>query len=277
MFVTKFTTYRDMNTDWYSKWQRRHSLADNIHRKNWEIAIVSELLESNGVLRSGKRGVGFGCGSESLAAYIASCGPQVLATDLLQEDWKHIHQGFKSFERSESLELRVVDMNWLQGESGVGAVEIEHFDFSWSVCSMDHCGSTWLTKRFLLNQMNCLRPGGIAVHTAEYTISSGLPRSGPTSWMDWSDIVDVQKLCEQLGHECANVDWNIGDTIEDHIVDLWPYTESVHLKPEVNAGRWGTCVVFTLKRGESDLLWVPVEEDRARAEIDEYQRSHSQT
>ncbi len=262
-----------MNSEWFARWKAQHSLPDRIHRKDWEVAIVSEILDSNGCLTENRHGVGYGCGSESLATYIASRGPKVLATDLLQGEWSHIHGGFSALE-NERIQLRCVDMNWLKGESGKQSVEEGLYDFGWSVCSMDHCGSTWLTKRFLLNQMNCLKVGGLGVHTAEYTISSGLPRNGSTSWLDWNDMVDVQNLMTQMGHELAPIDWSIGDSVEDHQMDLYPYGGRVHLKPEVHAGRWGTCVVFAAKRVSPKQFWIPVEEDIAREQL--AQRSHSQ-
>ena len=133
---------------------------------------------------------------------------------------------------------------------------------------MDHCGSVWLTKRFLLNQMNCLKVGGIGVHTAEYTISMGLPRSGATSVLNWSDIVDIQSLCQKLGYELAPIDWNIGDRVEDHMVDPHPYPGPIHLKPEFHGGRWVTCVVFAVRKLNPGVFWVPQDETEARGLID---------
>lgn len=276
MYTTKFTTMRDMKTDWYERWKSVLKL-NGVHRKGWEVAIVAETLESNGVLGPGYRGVEFGCGNGLVSKYVANRGANVLATDLLNPSWAETHSGFQELASHERVQTRVVDMNWLRGESGVSLVEEKGYDFSWSICSMDHCGSTWLTKRFLLNQLNCLRPGGLAVHTAEYTVSVGLPRVGGTVWLDWSDMVDVQQLVQSLGHELAPIDWNIGDCIEDHMIDRAPYCGPVHLKPEVSGGRWGTCVVFTIKKGTGDTFWVPVEEDIARIAISRSQRSHSQT
>jgi SAM-dependent methyltransferase len=276
MYTTKFTTMRDMKTEWYKKWQQAFGLS-GIHRKGWEVAIIAETLESHGLLAAGYRGIEYGCGSGLVSRYVAAQGANVLATDLLNPSWVGTHSGFGELANLQRVETRVVDMNWLNGESGAGAVEVEAFDFSWSICSMDHCGSTWLTKRFLLNQLNCLKPGGLAVHTAEYTISVGLPRSGGTAWLDWTDMVDLQILMQSLGHELAPIDWNIGDCVEDHMIDMPPYGGPVHLKPEVSGGRWGTCVVFAAKRGDHEPFWVPVEEDIARASISAYQRSHSQT
>lgn len=277
MFSTRFSTFRDFTSDWYQEWRQELKLPQTVHRKWWELAIVAETLRSHGMLGSTRKGIGFGCGSERITTQIADFGPTILATDLLKPEWAQTHQDFANLASHPGVTTRVVDMNWLDGASGVGAVELEHYDFAWSVCSMDHCGSTWLTKRFLLNQLNCLKPDGVGIHTAEYTISLGLPKSGATVWLDWADLVDTAQLIGQLGHELAPIDWNIGDAIEDHKIDPWPHGTTPHLKPEVHAGRWGTCVAFAVKKKSNGVFWVPQEEDLARDMIGRHQRSHSQT
>lgn len=277
MFSTFMTRAKDFHAEWFVKWRDRLKLPSAYIRKSWEIAVVAETLESHGALTPNKCGVGFGVGSEELTGQLAEFGPTILATDLCDASWSHINGGFHALGRNERVRTRVVDMNWLDGTSGKGVVEVEDYDFSYSICSMDHCGTAWWTKRFLLNQMNCLRVGGISVHTGEYTISLGLPRSGSTIWLDWKDVLDITELFGKLGYEAAPIDWNLGDSIEDHQVDAHPWNGPVHLKPETNGGRWGMCIAFTARKTRPGTFWVPLDEAEARALIDEFQRSHSQT
>lgn len=269
MFSTCFSVYADFQSEWYQHWIREFQLGPRIHRKLWEVAIICETLKSQGALRSPLRGVEFGCGNGFLAKSLEAYGPTILATDLFGPSWIGTHGG------GAGLNAKNVDMNWIDGASGHTAVNVEAYDFSYSACSMDHCGSVWLTKRFLLNQMNVLTLGGVAVHTAEYTISRGLPREGSTSWMDCSDVVDMQSLAESCGYEMAPINWNIGSHAQDHQIDIPPYEGESHLKVEVSGGRWGTCIAFALRKTKPGVYWIPVEEDIAREQI--AQRSHSQT
>ena len=54
----------------------------------------------------------------------------------------------------------------------LSSVPKEMFDFSWSSCSFEHLGSLEVGLKFLIHSMDCLKPGGIAVHTTEFNVSS---------------------------------------------------------------------------------------------------------
>lgn len=263
MFSTRFTTARDFNSEWYLHWRQALSLPAQMRRKSWELAIVCETLASHGALQPGKRGVGFGVGSETLPGLFADMGCYILATDLLPHDWRETHKDFHALNTRDNVTTRIVDMNWLDGAQLTEDIPERDFDFSWSVCSMDHCGSAWLTKRFLLNQMNVLKPGGIAVHTAEYTLSMGLPRDGSTVYLTVADILDIVQLMQAMGHELAPVDWFLGDSVEDHIIDTAPSDHTIHIKA-TGYGQWAMCVVFAAKRLGSEVLWLPADEAEAR-------------
>ena len=60
---------------------------------------------------------------------------------------------------------RPVDMNKIPDD-------LRNFDFNWSSCSFEHLGSIEKGLTFLKNQLKTLKPGGWAVHTTEYNISS---------------------------------------------------------------------------------------------------------
>lgn len=267
MFATKFTVARDFHTDWYQTWKQKLNLGDHIHRKCWEIATICETLASAGMLNTNKKGIGYGVGNEPLLTLFTKMGCTILATDGLPSTWSTMNDQFHTI--NQTIETRIVDMNWIQG-----AVQPNHYDFSWSICSMDHCGSTWLTKRFLLNQMNCLKKGGIATHTAEYTINTELPKIGTTTWLTWEDILDIQQLMTACGHHPAPIDWFIGDTLEDHIIDKIPYNGKIHIKCETH-NRWGTCVIITARKQHDHEFWVPLDEQEARTKI--HQQSHQQS
>jgi len=51
------------------------------HRKMWEFALILAIIDRCGLYRAGARGIGFGVGSEPLAAVFARGGVDVVATD----------------------------------------------------------------------------------------------------------------------------------------------------------------------------------------------------
>ena len=53
----------------------------HMHRKNWEFVWIIAVLHRAGLLRTGKRALGFGVGNEPLPAFFAKVGMEVLATD----------------------------------------------------------------------------------------------------------------------------------------------------------------------------------------------------
>ena len=48
------------------------------HRKLWELVYIAQALWSAGKLASGSRGLGFGCGKESLPSLFAKYGATIL-------------------------------------------------------------------------------------------------------------------------------------------------------------------------------------------------------
>ena len=118
---------------------------------------------------------------------------------------------------------RAVDMNAIPDD-------LRDFDFTWSSCALEHLGSLDAGAAFVLHQMACLRPGGTAVHTTEYVVSSD------TDTVEKGGTVlyrrrDIEALAEQLraaGHE-IELDLTEGSAPEDIHVDAPPYSD-VHLR-----------------------------------------------
>lgn len=77
-----------------------------------------------------------------------------------------------------------------------------------------------LAKEFLLNQMECLRPGGIAVHTTEYNLSSNdkTVEEGETVIFRKKDIEELVQVMGDHGYEMM-VDFNPGRSLSNSCVD----------------------------------------------------------
>jgi hypothetical protein len=212
-----------------------------LHRKMWEWLFIAEALSEHGVLRPGHVGLGFGVGQEPLVALFASYGCDVVATDQPPElaeasGWTESKIEFagglaglnenglcpaEQFERR--VHYRDVDMNDIP-------TDLRHFDFTWSSCAFEHLGSLQAGADFVVAQMACLKPGGLAVHTTEYTVSSNEATidAGATVLYRRRDIEALVRRLRRAGHH-LDIDYTEGTTPDDLHVDTPPYT-NVHLR-----------------------------------------------
>lgn len=125
------------------------------------------------------------------------------------------------------------------------------FDFNWSSCSFEHLGSIDLGIRFLENQMKTLKPGGLAVHTTEYNLSS----ENETVEVDSNTVIFRRKDLEALanwvvreGHEIERLDFSLGNHSSDFHVDTPPYASAPHIRLLLS-GYVVTSVGLIIKKG----------------------------
>jgi hypothetical protein len=210
------------------------------HRKLWEWLFIIEALAERGMLAPGRRGVGFGVGQDMLAALFAGFGCEIVATDLGEQEadragWVATGQHAadpsqlnryglcdpRGFE--ERVTFRRVDMNAIPPD-------LTGFDFSWSACAFEHLGSIERGLGFVRNQLACLRPGGVGVHTTEFNVSSddATYETGGTVLFRRRDIEWLVRRLRVAGH-AIDVDFDPGHTEADRHVDTVPYT-TTHLK-----------------------------------------------
>ena len=86
---------------------------------------------------------------------------------------------------------------------------------------------------FVVASLGCLRPGGVAVHTTEYLVSSNhdTVEAGGTVFYRRRDIENLVARLRRAGHE-VDMDYTLGATPDDEHVDVPPYTD-VHLRTEL--------------------------------------------
>lgn len=217
-----------------------------IHRKMWEWLFIAQALDERDMLRPGRRGLGFGVGQEPLVALFANTGCDIVATDLDPEGaaaagWTE--SGVEYAGNAENLNgfglcdpgdfdqrVRYMPLDMRRIPDGLG-----DFDFTWSSCAFEHLGSLQEGMRFVLRQMDCLRPGGVGVHTTEYNTSSNRAtvRSGPTVLYRRRDIERLARRLRRAGHS-VELDLSEGERPEDRHVDVPPYTQT-HLRVEVGS------------------------------------------
>jgi SAM-dependent methyltransferase len=233
---SKATTQRDLESPWFAYWCKELRIAPIYHRKIWEYAFVLQALFEHDKLLVGLRGLGFGCGEEPVASYLASKGLSVVVTDLdpsrakglgWMETGQHtsaLEQAYKpellSKEQFERLvRLEYVDMN-----------DIPHhldgsYDFCWSICAFEHLGSIDQGLHFVEQAMSTLKPGGLAVHTTEfnYLSENDTVDHRPVVLFLKKHFVELKMRLERAGHLVRDLDFDLGAGVLDGFIDVPPY------------------------------------------------------
>jgi hypothetical protein len=216
----------------------------HLHRKLWEWCYITQALYERELLRPGRRGLGFAVGNEPLPSLFAGYECEITATDLFAEQakqagWVDSNQHAANLEILNSrgfcdptlfkqrVSFRNVDMNNIPAD-------LIGFDFVWSSCSLEHLGSIKLGAEFIYNSLRCLKPGGFAVHTTEFNVSSDTATldQGPTVLFRKQDINQIVDHLRGEGHDIA-IDFTSGNEYADEFVDLPPYKQETHLKLQI--------------------------------------------
>jgi 2-polyprenyl-3-methyl-5-hydroxy-6-metoxy-1,4-benzoquinol methylase len=229
--------------DRYRRWCREMKSPARLARKQWEFVYTLEALSQAGMLAPGRRGLGFGCGGEPLSAVMAKHGSTVLATDLntteaTEKGWVATNEHAATLDAlnsygicdaprfSEFVSFEFADMNAIP-ERFTGA-----FDFVWSCCAFEHLGSIRHGLDFVKNAARCLKPGGVAVHTTEFNLSSNdetLEDPGCVIFRK-RDMETLRGELESDGYRVAPCNFNPGKQPVDRHIDAPPYSPSPHLK-----------------------------------------------
>jgi len=240
--VSQMCTASQMREPIYDEICAEMGEAPKLHRKQWEFAYIIRALTHHGALRKGARGLGFGVGVEPLSSIFARAGCDIVATDLPADDdrasvWHdtaqlstNLRQIFHERLCDEQqffghVIFRPVDMNAIPNS-------LSGFDFTWSSCAYEHLGSIEAGLAFFENSLNCLAPGGLAVHTTEINLSSndGTLDRGSTVIFRRRDFEQLAARLISLGHEVFPITFDTGQEDLDRIIDLPPYSNDPHLK-----------------------------------------------
>ena len=124
--------------------------------------------------------------------------------------------------------FRAADMNDIPSD-------LKEFDFLWSSCALEHLGSIEHGLAFIINAMNCLKPGGVAVHTTEFNLSSDTDTVDAPGLCLFrkQDMLRLERELQSLGYHVSPFNFSKGTMPIDHYVDLPPFCPSPHLKVQV--------------------------------------------
>ena len=245
---SKPSTQADIESDWAAHWAAQLKTPVVYHRKMWELAFVLQAIFEHGLLAPRAKGLGFGCGREPIASFLAANGVAVTVTDPPQEEakargWVGTNQHLEALDTAHHPHLvdraafdRLVDAR--DADMNAIPADLTGFDFCWSTCAMEHLGSIEKGLRFVENSLNVLRPGGLSVHTMEFNVEA----DGPTI-NNWVTVLFQRKHIERLaarlrgrGHHVAELDFDAGNRPMDRFIDVPPW--NYDLPPE-EAARLG--------------------------------------
>lgn len=238
MLTSAFCTYAQYNSpDFKALYPQLGIEQERPHRKHWELAFIAQAVKERKFLRPGNKGLGFGVGIEPLPCFFANAGCNIVATDgPLNPLWSETNQhcmgdktkldGWDEIEEEAQKRIRYQEFNMtadpflLHGQ----------FDFVWSTSSLEHLGSLEAGEKFIHDSLDCLVPGGIAVHVTECSVYPGIDRDHPTVAL--YSASRIERLCDALRAKGrhVHVNWSLGNAPEDYYVDQPPYDGPLHLK-----------------------------------------------
>lgn len=230
------------------------------HRKQWEFVYIIRALEHLGMLAPGKRALVFAAGKEPLISYLASKGVHVIATDMdtsaaQESGWVYTNQHSSSKDNlfrpsilREADFARLVDFQFMD-MNAINASMYGTFDVVWSTCSLEHVGSIAEGKLFALKSTRLLKPGGVAVHTTEFTLSSRdrTVWRGPTVLWRRDDVEELRADMTAFGLNVSGICLASGTTALDKYVDLPPYRSHKHMRLRLGY-HVATSVAWTARR-----------------------------
>jgi hypothetical protein len=199
-------------------------------RRLWQQCFIVSVLATAGLIGPGRRALGFGVGRERIPALLASRGVEVTATDLLPPGApleRHLttrrsHLFFPEILHLEDfeqlVEFRPLDMNALPADLEGG------FDCCWSASAVDRLGSIARATAFIEASLAPLRPGGVAVHTMAFNLSS----NSVTAEGEELSVLrrcDIEALAEALvaaGHSVDALNFHPGADAEDEAITAAP-------------------------------------------------------
>ena len=109
---------------------------------------------------------------------------------------------------------------------------LRDFDFCWSACALEHLGSLEHGLTFIERSLDTLKPGGLAVHTTEFNLSSNVDTldHNPTVIFRQRDLEALAARLTAAGHQVAPFDWRRGERPLDRYIDVPPFTGEPHLR-----------------------------------------------
>jgi SAM-dependent methyltransferase len=176
-----------------------------------------------------------GCDGDPLVAVLAAQGCDVLATDpdvdRIAGDRLNRRGVCDTDAFTRRVRVRGLDMRAVGGD-------LRDFDFVWSCGGPERLGTCTAALDAIAQSLRCLRPGGLAVHTTTFNLSSN-EQTLESAGLCALRRQDVERLVDEAsrnGHAVWPLNFNPGAAPADRFVDTPPYRGEPHLR--VRHGRF---------------------------------------
>lgn len=212
------------------------------NRKLWEYAFILNALSVHGKLAG--RGLGFGVGREPIVPVMLKHGARLVVSDLADEQAQAEGWATMQFDTAanDALSFSYIDMN-------VIPPELTGFDFLWSCGSLEHIGGLANGLRFVEHAMACLKPGGIAVHTTEFTLTSN-DQTYESPGLSFYRQRDLEQLAQRLRAQGHQITLNLNRG--QHLLDQTACDEATPWELSINESLCGhviTSVGLIIRKG----------------------------
>jgi hypothetical protein len=243
--TSKLANQRDFLAPWMKRTLAAIHMVPMNHRKQWELGYIVHIVSTYKLCTEGTYGMVWAAGKECLISYFASQGCHITASDIdITDDaakgWSQTNQHSALKEQlwyANLVNKSVFDKKVTYRSANMNVIPKDlilepKFNFIWSTCSVEHIGSITLGMRFVLNAMTTVKPGGIAIHTMEFTLSSldQTIEEGSTVFWRKGDILRLKHDLTHLGYIVFPIRWEAGDLELDKNPDLPPYKGYDHIK-----------------------------------------------
>ncbi len=157
----------------------QHVFSPNIYRKGWEWTQAAYGLKKLDMLHPEYTALGVGAGRECLIFWLGERLRQVIATDLYgNATWTSVHGREADpgvLKNPQQYCRKPMDMSAIQFMNMDGTelrFPDNHFDFAWSMSSIEHFGSHAKSAQAVREMGRVVRPGGIVAIATEYLLCS---------------------------------------------------------------------------------------------------------
>eukprot|EP00037_Helgoeca_nana_P007904 m.71121 g.71121 ORF g.71121 m.71121 type:complete len:284 (-) comp18603_c0_seq2:17-868(-) len=234
----KMVTHREFSSEWFTKSMAAMGRQNENHRKQWELAYVLHVVTAKRLCQKGKRGLVFAVGKEILPQIFASLGCDIVATDIAVDDNPNVAAGWiAGNQHAASLSALYTKgykgVTWEDMQRRVSFrpenmlrfspwLQAERFDFVWSLCAIEHVGSIAGGQSTVLQSLDLLKPGGVAIHTVEFNLASNTLtklRSDESVWR-MQDVDTMRLAAINKGFVVPTRSWGAGHTHLDRTPDV---------------------------------------------------------
>ncbi|KAI9190834.1 uncharacterized protein BJ171DRAFT_539070 [Polychytrium aggregatum] len=255
ILVSKMATEHDFRASWLLDTLEELKAKPKHNRKQWEQAYIAHIIKSLDLCQPSSTLLGWSAGRNPLASYLASKGCSVWISNvdqateddfeslpaddaLVQDEQPRLNETTLHYPElvdeatfAKKVSVRSLDPNRLLAEMN------NRFSFVWSTRTVEHTGSISLGQRYILNTLETLKPGGVAFHSVQFTLSNlaHTVETGPNALWRKSDIERLRDDIKALGYELFDPYWGSGEYPLDVTPDTAPYKEANHLKLVVDS------------------------------------------